>query len=174
MTARACFAPRDAVQRGVIKQILPDREVEIERAWLEHHAEQPERFARRNADVMAENADAPALNPEKPRDQREQCALAGAVKAKQRREARRRNGEVDVDEGAPRAVGVADAVDRQRGYFGSIMPGIEIPRNVAGDGSVGGGHCCAIVMPQGSSPTWIVLITFWAATSITETSLDTP
>ena len=29
-------------------------------------------------------------------------------------------------------------------------------------------------MPQGSSPTWMVLITFWAATSITETSFETP
>src|SRR5438046_32222 len=34
-------------------------------------------------------------------------------------------------------------------------------------------HGC-IAMPQGSSPTWMVLMTFWAATSITETSLERP
>ena len=32
----------------------------------------------------------------------------------------------------------------------------------------------AMAMPHGNSPTWMVLITFCAATSITETSLDTP
>src|SRR5258705_1888315 len=160
MAAQACFAPDDAVQSRVIQQILSDRKVEIERAWLEHHAEQPERFARRDADVMAENADTSVLNSEQPRDQREQRALAGAVKAKQRREARRHNREIDVDEGAPRTVGMADAVDRQRGRFGSIVPEMAVLRKVARAGRVRGGHCCAIVMPQGSSPTWIVLITF--------------
>ena len=49
------------------------------------------------ADVVAENADAPGLDSEQPRDQREQRALAGAVEAEQRGEARRRDGEVDVD-----------------------------------------------------------------------------
>src|SRR5262245_37049168 len=38
------------------------------------------------------------------------------------------------------------------------------------------GHCHRgdIAMPHGSSPTWIVLTTFCAATSMTETSLETP
>src|SRR5260370_29690593 len=35
-------------------------------------------------------------------------------------------------------------------------------------------HGGAKLIPQGSSPTWIVLITFCADTSITETSLETP
>ena len=47
IAAQACFAPADAVQGGVIKQVLPNRQVEVERARLEHHAEQPQRFARR-------------------------------------------------------------------------------------------------------------------------------
>jgi hypothetical protein len=41
------------VQGGVIEQVLRHREVEIERARLEHHAEQPQRFAGRARDVMA-------------------------------------------------------------------------------------------------------------------------
>src|SRR5216683_1145644 len=49
-----------------------------------------------------------------------------------------------------------------------------VRRALAGDGSVGCRHGCAIVMPQGSSPTWMVLITFCATTSMIETSLDTP
>ena len=100
--AQARFAPGDAVQGGVIEQVLRHREVEIERARLEHHAQQPQRFARRTADVVAEDADAPGLNAEQPRDQREQRALAGAVEAEQRRETGRRNREADVDQGAPR------------------------------------------------------------------------
>ncbi len=85
------------MQRGVIEQVLRHREVEIERARLEHHAEQPQRLARACADVMAEDADAPGLDAEQPGDQREQRALAGAVEAKQRGETRRRDGEADVD-----------------------------------------------------------------------------
>ena len=97
VAAQARVAPGDAVQGGVIQQVLRHREIEIERARLEHDAEQPQRFARRTADVVAENADASGLDAEQPRHQREQRALAGAVEAEQRRETRRRDGEVDVD-----------------------------------------------------------------------------
>jgi hypothetical protein len=69
------------MQGGVIKQVLCHREVEIERAGLKHHAEQPQRFAGRSRDIMAENTDMSALDSEQPRDQREQGALAGAVQA---------------------------------------------------------------------------------------------
>src|SRR5947208_15081781 len=41
VAAQACLAFRDAVQGGVIEQVLRYREVEIERAGLEYHAEQP-------------------------------------------------------------------------------------------------------------------------------------
>ena len=54
---------RDAVQGGVIEQVLRHREIEIERARLEHDAEQPQRLARRAADVVAEDADPPGLMP---------------------------------------------------------------------------------------------------------------
>src|SRR5712664_1816056 len=171
--AQARLAPIDAVQGGVIQQVLRDREIEVERARLEHHAQQPQRFAGLTADVVAEDADASGLDTEQPRDQREQRALAGAVEAKQRREACRRDGEVDVDEGASGAIGMADAVDRQRGHFRRIAAAT-VRLSLAGDGRLSCGHGCAIAMPQGSSPTWIVLITFCATTSMIETSLDTP
>src|SRR6267154_3003448 len=69
---------------------------------------------------------------------------------------------------------MADASDQQCGRFGRIVLGTRVQRYLAGGGCVGCCHGCAIVMPQGSSPTWIVLIAFCADTSITETSLDTP
>src|SRR4029077_11331962 len=77
------------------------------------------------------------------------------------------------------AVGMADAVDRQRRHGSGIASGRgEIRLREAGGGCVNRGHGLAsgfaIVMPQGSSPTWMVLITFCAATSMTETSLETP
>src|SRR6476661_10182154 len=123
---------------------------------------------------MAENADATGLNSEQPRHQREQGALAGAVEAEQGGETCRRNREVDVDKGAPGAIAMAEAVDRQRGHRGSGVSRMDIRRYRASDWCVHGRHGGATVMPQGNSPTWIVLITFCAATSITETSLDTP
>src|SRR3978361_2039107 len=123
---------------------------------------------------MAENADAPRLDSEQPRYQREQGALAGAVKTEQRRQACRLNREVNVDEGAPGTIAMAEAFDRQRGHLRTCVPGTGIRTCPVSGRCVGCRHGCAIVMPQGSSPTWIVLITFCAATSITETSLDTP
>src|SRR5215813_1833523 len=66
---------------------------------------------------------------------------------------------------------MADAVDRQRRSSREIKSGVGrslyrvvCVRDRHGD----------IVTPQGSSPTWIVLMTFCAGTSITETSLETP
>src|SRR5439155_13635611 len=103
-----------------------------------------------------------------------QRALAGAIEAEQRRKTCRRHREVDVDQGAPCAVGMADAVDRQRRHPGGIATERRIRRDLAGGLCVGRGHCGAIGMPQGRSPTWMVLITFCADTSITETSLETP
>jgi len=43
---------------------LRHREIEVERARLEHDAQQPQRFARRKTDVMTEDADASGLNSE--------------------------------------------------------------------------------------------------------------
>ena len=113
--AQACLAPVDAVQRGMIEQVLRDREIEVERARLEHHAQAAQCLAGVAADVVAEDADMPGLHAEQPRDQREQRALAGAVEAEQGGEARRRDRKTDVVERPAGAVGMADAFDRQRG-----------------------------------------------------------
>src|SRR6185436_7670336 len=174
--AAACagIASGDAVQGGVIQQVLRHREVEIERAGLKHHPEQPQCFARCPRDVMAEDADMSALDSEQPRDQREERALAGAVQAEQRGEACRGDGEADVDQRLSRAIGMADAVDRQCRYLRGFGPGSDGLRVLTGGKCVSGRHGCAIVIPQGSSPTWIVFMTFCAATSITETSFETP
>ena len=43
-----------AVQRGVIQQIVHDRNIEIERACLEHHAKQSQRTAWFTRHAMAE------------------------------------------------------------------------------------------------------------------------
>ena len=50
VATNARFAPRDAVQGSVIKQVLHDGEIEVERTGLEHHAQQTQRLAGRNAD----------------------------------------------------------------------------------------------------------------------------
>ena len=55
--AGARRARPDAVQRGVIGEVLRDREIEIERARLEHDAELAQRRARLALHVMAEDAD---------------------------------------------------------------------------------------------------------------------
>ena len=112
------------------------------------------------------------LGREEARDQREQRGLAGAVQAEQHREARRRDAKLTSIERPPRAIGMADAGDRQGGRgCDAIRPDRGTPHRRR---CVSAPHGGAIVMPQGSSPTWMDLITFCAATSITETSFETP
>src|SRR5258707_15748255 len=62
VAAATGLAPGDAMQGRVIKQVLRHREVEVECARLKNHTEQPQRFAWRKSDIMAENTDAPGLN----------------------------------------------------------------------------------------------------------------
>src|ERR1700753_1556049 len=71
-----------------------------------------------------------------------------------------------------RTVEVIDTVDRQCRYY-IRLTSVDDVRLINDDGACHR-HGCAIVMPQGSSPTWMDLITFCAATSMTETSLETP
>ena len=86
--ARAArLAAADAVQGRVIEQVLLHRQVEVERARLEHDAEPPQRLARRARDVVALDRDAAVARVEQPGDQREQRRLARAVQPEQRREA---------------------------------------------------------------------------------------
>src|SRR4051812_33752988 len=165
--APARLAGIDAVQGGVILQVLRDREIEVEGTRLEHHAHSTQRLAGITPDVITEHGDLSVLYAEQPGDEGEQRALAGAVEPEQRRKTCRRHGETDIVQCFASAIGMADALDRQ---CGSAKAGCR----VAGNGSVGLCHCFAIVIPQGSSPTWMVLITLSAATSMTDTSFDTP
>jgi hypothetical protein len=71
------------VQRRVVAQILPGREVGVQRALLEHHAHQRQRPPGFLRQVAAEHPDVARLGAVEPGDQREQRGLAGAVLAKQ-------------------------------------------------------------------------------------------
>ncbi len=63
---RTCqrLAPVNAVQGGMIEQILRDGEIEVQRSRLKHHAHAAQRFARFAPDIVAENADTPGLHAE--------------------------------------------------------------------------------------------------------------
>ena len=67
--ARPRLATVDAVQCGVILKILRDRQIEVERTRLEHHAHAPQRLAGIAPDVVTEDADVSGLHAEQPRDQ---------------------------------------------------------------------------------------------------------
>src|SRR3569833_2327754 len=112
------------------------------------------------------------LHADQPRDQRKQRALARTIETEERGEAGGPFLEGDIIERASRAIGMADASDRQGRHGGGFT--LRGRMLLIEGGRVGHRHGCAIVMPQGSSPTWMVLITFCAATSMTETSLETP
>jgi len=142
----------DAVQRCMIGEVLRDRQIKVERARLEYDAEQTQRRTRLAPHIMTKDADASGADRIEPGDQREQRALAGAIQPKQRDEAPGRDRERHIVERLARAVEVADAFDRKRRHA----------------------HSREIVTPQGNSPTWIVLITRSVATSMTDTSFDTP
>src|SRR5271167_699995 len=101
-------------------------------------------------DIAAENADMSDLDAEKPGDDRKQRALAGAVKAKQRRKASSGNREAHIIEGLARTVAVANPLDHQRHGSGRI---VTTSCRLVSDGNVGIHHWFAIVMPHGSSPT---------------------
>ena len=121
--APARLARPDPMQRRVIDEILLDREVEVERARLEHDADQPQRRARRGGNVVAEDADGTALDGIEARDEGKQRALAGAVEAEEDGKGRRLDGERNVPQRLARPIGVAQALDRQGGWPISRMTG---------------------------------------------------
>src|SRR6185437_2041434 len=159
---RARFAPADAMQGAVIGEVLRDAEIGIEGALLEHDAEQRQRGAAVGRDVATENSHISRSTHIKMRDHREQRALARAVQAQQHSKTGWRDIETDFVQGDPRPIGMRHVLDRKRadGRF----------RRRLGDNR----HCFEIATPQGNEPTGIDLITFSAATSMTETSFETP
>ena len=115
------LAARDALQPRGVEQVLHDREIEVDGALLEHHAERGERLRGPPAHVGAEDPDAAAAVAVEPGDQVEQRGLAGAVLAEQHGEAAGRDRERDLVQHLARAEAVAQASDLERGRrrFGS-------------------------------------------------------
>ena len=87
--AGAALAPAHALQRGVIGEVLRQRQIAVETAALEHDAELPQRRRGVPAHVVAEDADLAADIVVEARRQGEQRRLAGAVRPEQHDEARR-------------------------------------------------------------------------------------
>ena len=118
--ARLRFALRQAVQGGVIEQVLPDRQVGVEGPALEHDAEAGERLRGRALHVEAENPDLAGPVVIEPRDDGEERRLAGPVRPEQGDEGARRNLDRNVGEGLTRSEPVPDAANREgraRGRF---------------------------------------------------------
>ena len=145
------LATADAVQRGVIEQVLHHRQIEIERARLEHHAQQAQCPARLARHTMTQHLDRAVPRVVEPRDQREQRGLAGAVQAEQRGEARLRHGQADVLQRLARSVGVADVAHSERRH-GRCRARRGARREI---GDAVGAHFGDTTTPQGSRPTWI-------------------
>ena len=110
----ARLAAADAMQRGVVDEVLLDGNIRVERARLENDAELAERRARLTRDVMAPDGNPALARAVEASDQREQRRLAGAVQAEQDRERARRDGEADPLERTPRAIAVTDALNNER------------------------------------------------------------
>jgi hypothetical protein len=138
----------------MIEQVLHDRQIEIERTRLKHHAKQPQGFARRIADVVAEYADPSSLNAEQPGDQRNQRTLARAIEAEQSRETRRCDIEGDIRQRLPTTIAMADACDRQSGCDRRQVNWLRrVVRDLFRARCVDRGHGRAMATPQGNSPT---------------------
>src|SRR5215210_3331560 len=112
--ALAGFATANAVQRTVIEQVLPQGQVEIQRAALKHDAETLQRCRGAAADVVPENADLAADVVVEAGDQREQRRLAGAVETEEHDEAATGNFQRHVVESDILTEGVADVLDDER------------------------------------------------------------
>lgn len=142
--------PAYAMQGGMVEKVLRNREIEVERARLKHHAHAAQGFAGVALDVVAEDPDVPGLHAEQAGNDRKQGALAGTIKSEQRRKASGANGEADIVERLAGPVVVADALYGERSDIGRLEKTGCI---LAGDRTDGLHHGFAIVMPHGSSPT---------------------
>ena len=90
--------PADPVQRRVVGEVLPEREVAVERPALEHHADAGERLAGLAARVETRDLDPAGGAVVEPGDEREERGLAGAVDAEEGGEGAARHGEAHVAE----------------------------------------------------------------------------
>src|SRR5690606_190665 len=78
--------PPEPVQRRVVAEILPQRQVAVERLALEDDPEPRQRLPRQATRIEARHLDPARGAVVEPGDEREERRLAGAVDAEQRRE----------------------------------------------------------------------------------------
>src|SRR6478735_5437011 len=78
----------NAVEGGVVEEILPDAEVQIERAGLKDDAKASQRRSGVSIYILAEDAYAAGAGRKQMADERKQRRLAGAVKTEQHGESR--------------------------------------------------------------------------------------
>src|SRR5215469_6006310 len=102
----------------MVEKVLLDREVEIEGRLLEDDPHLPQALEHPLADVHPKDADRAFGLRIKPRGQREQCRLSGAVKPEQLSEIAWSDRERDVFQNPPRPEPVSEPLDRQRGQSG--------------------------------------------------------
>ena len=86
----------------MIGEVLHHRQIEVERAQLEHHAKPAQGGAGCLRDVVTKDTDLPVLRRKEPRDQREKRALPGTIEPEQDDKGRRRNREAHIDKGPAR------------------------------------------------------------------------
>ena len=98
-------------ERGMVFQVLLDRDIGIQRARLEHHAELAQRRACLTSDIVTEDPDLARPDRIEPRYQGKQRRLSGTVHAQQHHERRRPNRQADIVQRDPRTITMADAID---------------------------------------------------------------
>src|SRR5262245_5125087 len=117
----------------VIHQVLHDREIEIERARLEHDTENAQGFPGGPLHIVAKDSDAAMLRGIQPGYQRKECALAGSVETKQYGKCRRFDSECHIIERAPFAIGMADGLNRKHRCCHALQPSSFDPFSPFGD-----------------------------------------
>ena len=102
-------------ERGEIAQILLDREIEIERRLLEHHAERGKRLRTPFCRRLAANLDTALRRVEQPCDELDQRRLARPVRTEQRRDPAWIDLEAHIVERALGPVPIGYVLDRKDG-----------------------------------------------------------
>src|ERR1019366_7503930 len=119
--------------------------------------------------IETENTDRALLGRVEACDQAIERAFARAIEAEENAKAGGTHTKGNITQGLARAVAMAHAGDVQRGGYRAIL--------LAARGGLiwrGKTHCGAITTPQGKEPAAIDFTTLRLATSITETSFETP
>jgi hypothetical protein len=101
-------------------RVLHHRQIEVERAQLEHHAKPAQGGAGCPRDVVTKDTNLSVLRRKEPGDQGEKRALPGTVEPEQDDKGRRRYREAHIGKGPARSIGMADAIDRQGRWGGRL------------------------------------------------------